>query len=312
VTEAASGPEGVLVVDKPAGMTSHDVVARVRRLTGVRRVGHAGTLDPMATGVLVIGVGKATRLLTFVVGADKEYLATIRLGESTDTDDAEGAVVSWADAASLTGLAVQAAVEGLRGDILQRPSSVSAIRVEGKRAYARVRAGESVNLPARPIHVGDLRVLGDRPAFGSHAAALDVDVRVQISSGGYVRALARDLGAQLGVGGHLTSLRRLRVGGFALADALDLAEAERGAATAGARPAALPFMSLAAAARIALPARELSATEAGELAHGRAVRPDPTGGPAVVAAFAPDGRLVAVLENGAAAARSLVVFSPAG
>lgn len=212
-------PDGLVIVDKPAGWTSHDVVARVRRLAGTRRVGHAGTLDPMATGVLVVGVDRATRLLTYLVGADKEYAATMRLGVTTTTDDAEGEVGAVADAAAVAGVTQEAlaqAVEALTGRIEQVPSSVSAIKVDGKRAYARVRAGEDVALPPRPVTVHRFDVTGTRRAEQDGAPVLDVDVVVTCSSGTYVRALARDVGARLGVGGHLTALRRTRVGAYGL------------------------------------------------------------------------------------------------
>ena len=203
-------PTGLIVVDKPPGMTSHDVVARVRRLAQTRRVGHGGTLDPMATGVLVLGVGRATRLLTYVIGADKGYAATIRLGQSTVTDDAEGPVVTEAPAGSVDDAAIQAGLAALTGVISQVPSAVSAIKVGGQRAYARVRAGEEVALAARQVTVSRLDLLDVRRL----GEVIDLDVAVDCSSGTYVRALARDLGAGLGVGGHLTALRRTRVGGF--------------------------------------------------------------------------------------------------
>lgn len=208
--------DGLLVVDKPSGWTSHQVVGRLRRLLGTRKVGHAGTLDPMATGVLVIGVGRGTRLLGHLALHDKRYRATIRLGAATVTDDAEGDVVSTADASTITRDQVVAAIEPLTGDILQRPSSVSAIKVDGQRSYARVRAGEDVELKARPVTVTRFDVLDLR----REGDFLDVDVDVECSSGTYIRALARDLGESLDVGGHLTMLRRERVGGFTLDGAL--------------------------------------------------------------------------------------------
>ena len=216
--------EGLLLVDKPSGWTSHDVVARIRRVCGTRRVGHAGTLDPMATGVLVLGVGRATKLLTFLVGCDKGYAATVRLGESTVTDDAEGDVVASADAGDVSRAAIDAAVAGLTGAIQQVPSSVSAIKIDGQRSYARVRSGEDVKLAARPVTVSRFAVLDVRPA----GTCLDVDIEVEVSSGTYVRALARDLGSALGVGGHLTALRRTRVGRYAIADAVPLEGLEPG------------------------------------------------------------------------------------
>src|SRR5690606_32602498 len=204
--------DGILVVDKPSGWTSHDVVARTRRLAATRKVGHAGTLDPMATGVLVLGINKGTRLLTFLVGCDKDYAATIRLGQSTNTDDAEGEVVSASGAGHLGAAEVSAAVARLTGEIEQVPSTVSAIKVDGRRAYARARAGEDVTLAARPVTVSRFEVLDRRAGDAGTVPVLDLDVAVTVSSGTYVRALARDLGTALGCGGHLTHLRRTRVG----------------------------------------------------------------------------------------------------
>ncbi len=194
----SAAPSGILVVDKPAGWTSHDVVGRVRRLAGTRKVGHAGTLDPMATGVLVLGLGPGTRLLTYLVGADKTYEATIRLGVSTVTDDAEGDLLASADASRVPPDRLAAAVAALTGPIEQRPSAVSAIKVDGKRAYARVRAGEQVELKARPVTVHRFELSGRRPGELAGSGVLDLDVEVEVSSGTYVRALARDLGDALG------------------------------------------------------------------------------------------------------------------
>ncbi len=207
-------PSGLLVIDKPGGMTSHDVVARVRRIAGTKKVGHAGTLDPMATGVLVLGVDKATRLLGHLMLAEKSYNATVRLGASTNTDDADGEVLAQTSAADLSEQAVRDALQAFRGEIQQVPSAVSAIKVGGKRAYKRVRDGEDVDLPARPvtIHAVDVGAVRRVDDF------LDVDVSVTCSSGTYIRAIARDLGAGLGVGGHLTALRRTEVGPFTLHD----------------------------------------------------------------------------------------------
>ncbi|MGB7819503.1 MAG: tRNA pseudouridine(55) synthase TruB, partial [Ornithinibacter sp.] len=208
--------DGILVVDKPEGWTSHDVVARSRRLCATRKVGHAGTLDPMATGVLVLGVGRATRLLTFLVGCDKDYTATVRLGQATLTDDAEGDVTTAPGAAGIGREAVLEASRALTGPIDQVPSSVSAIKVKGERAYHRVRSGEAVDLPARPVTVGRFDVGQLRPRRVGDTEVVDVDIEVTVSSGTYVRALARDVGASLGCGGHLVALRRTRVGGFSL------------------------------------------------------------------------------------------------
>ena len=213
---------GLVVVDKSPGMTSHDVVARVRRLAGTRKVGHAGTLDPMATGVLVLGVDRATRLLGHLVLTEKAYDATVRLGVSTTTDDAEGEVVASMPASFHQPGLVQTEFEQQVGEIMQVPTAVSAIKVDGKRAYARVRAGEDVELKARPVTIHSLEVL-DQRVVGDW---LDVDIRVRCSSGTYIRAIARDVGAALHVGGHLTALRRTEVGGFPLTEALTLEQLE--------------------------------------------------------------------------------------
>jgi tRNA pseudouridine55 synthase len=297
-----TAPDGLLVVDKPQGWTSHDVVARARGLAGTRKVGHAGTLDPMATGVLVLGVGRATRLLAYVVGADKEYTATIRLGEATTTDDAEGELVARTDAGAVTPERVAAGVAALTGDIQQVPSAVSAIKVDGQRAYARVRAGEDVSLAARPVTISRFAVHEVRRS----GAVLDVDVTVVCSSGTYIRALARDLGAGLGVGGHLTALRRTRVGGYGLdvARTLDALEAE---------PAdvPLPTLPLADAARATFPVRELTEAEARALSYGQRIPAGGAGAGVTVAAVAPDGALVALLEDRGPHARPVLVFAAA-
>jgi len=301
--------DGFVVVDKPAGWTSHDVVARMRGIAGTRKVGHAGTLDPMATGVLVVGVGRATRLLTYVVGADKEYTATVRLGVATTTEDAEGEVTAAADAAHLTRAQVEAAARTLTGEILQVPSAVSAIKVDGERAYARVRAGEQVELAARPVTVHEL-VVGDvREARAQGVRVLDVDVRTVVSSGTYVRALARDLGAALGVGAHLTALRRTRVGGYTLGAARTLE-----ALAASPHDVPVDVMPLADAARATFPVRLVDESEARALGYGQALRADPSapGDPeATVAAIDPAGRLVALLRQRDGRARPVLVLAPA-
>jgi tRNA pseudouridine55 synthase len=285
---------GLLVVDKPTGLSSHGVVGRVRRVAGTRRVGHAGTLDPMATGVLVLGIGRGTRLLTYLVGADKEYLATIRLGASMTTDDADGEVMATADASHLTAGEISAAMEPLRGTLDQVPSSVSAIKVDGKRAYARVRAGEDVSLPARRVTVSAFDLLATR----DEERAVDVDVRVACSSGTYVRALARDLGAALGVGGHLTSLRRTRVGPFTLqmSHRLDDLSAPLDAAV----------VPLGVAAASFLPERTLTDDEAARVRHG--VPPSPTGTSGAVALRDARGALIAVAEDAGPRADLRAVF----
>jgi tRNA pseudouridine55 synthase len=291
--------DGIVVVDKPGGMTSHDVVARVRRLARTRRVGHGGTLDPMATGVLVIGVGRATRLLAYVIGAAKEYAATIRLGQSTVTDDAEGEVTGAVAADGVTEAAILAGLAALTGEIEQVPSAVSAIKVGGQRAYQRVRAGEQVALAARRVVVSRLDLLAvrrDRPGL------VDVDVEVACSSGTYIRAIARDLGAALGVGGHLTALRRTSAGGFALAEATTLEELER-------RAPAVVGLSLTEAARRAFPHRQASAEQARLLAHGGKLPAAGIAGPYAV--FAPTGEVVAIVTERAGLARPEVVLAPA-
>ncbi|WP_375493107.1 tRNA pseudouridine(55) synthase TruB [uncultured Jatrophihabitans sp.] len=295
----SSAAGGLVIVDKPADWTSHDVVARLRRLAGTRRVGHAGTLDPMATGVLVVGVGPATKLLHHLVLADKAYTATIRLGQATDTDDAQGTVTAASGAGAITPDDVRAAMRPLTGAIEQVPSTVSAIKVDGQRAYARARAGETVQLAARPITVGrfvarDFRRVTDE--------LLDVDVEVECSSGTYVRALARDLGAALGTGGHLTALRRTRVGPFSLDAALTLEEL-----ASSDDPIGLP---LPAAIRCAMPVREVSADEARELSFGRAL--EARGVEGVHGALGPDGTALALLRESDGAARPLLVFVAAG
>ncbi|GAC1443689.1 MAG: tRNA pseudouridine(55) synthase TruB [Mycobacteriales bacterium] len=282
--------DGLLVVDKPSGWTSHDVVGRVRRLAQTRKVGHAGTLDPMATGVLVLGIGKATRLLGHLALTDKDYDATIRLGVTTVTDDAEGDVVVTRDASSVGD--VSAALAELTGDIEQVPSAVSAVKVEGVRSYARVRAGEDVQLASRRVTVSRFELLERRGE--------DLDVRVTCTSGTYVRALARDLGARLAVGGHLTALRRTRVGPFSLADAHTLEQLEN----------ELAVVPLDDAVAGAFPRRELTADETIELSYGKKIAP--SGVPRAVGAFAPNGRCIALIEDRDGVARPTVVFQPAG
>lgn len=277
---------GILLVDKPGGLTSHDVVARTRKAFGTRKVGHAGTLDPMATGLLVLGIEGATRLLTYVVGADKTYTATIRLGQSTGTDDAEGEIVSTADAAvvnAVTEEQIRAGIAALTGEISQVPSTVSAIKVDGRRAYDLVRAGEAVELKARSVTVSRFDVADER----RDAGVIDLDVAVDCSSGTYIRALARDLGGALGIGGHLTALRRTRIGPFDVADAVGL-DSLSGATT----------LTPATAAAAILQPLEVTGDEARDLRHGKrlkdqAARIDGT----LAAAIDPDGTLVGIVEK---------------
>jgi tRNA pseudouridine55 synthase len=301
-----SAPSGLIVVDKPGGLTSHDVVARIRRLAGTRRVGHAGTLDPMATGVLVVGVEKATRLLGHLTLTDKEYQATIRLGQATDTGDAEGTVTVGRPAGDLSLAQVQAAADALTGEIQQVPPAVSAIKVAGRRAYQLTREGAPPVLKPRPVTVWSFTVQpvrADSPGAGLPAAApgdlLDVAVQVRCSSGTYIRALARDMGEALGVGGHLTRLRRTRVGPYGLSAAHTLDElADQ-----------LSVLPLAQAAAAAFPARELTADEARSLSHGGRL-PGVGGETGPVAAFGPDGTLIALVQEKDGVARPLAVFVP--
>ncbi len=297
----AAEVDGLVIVDKPAGWTSHDVVARTRRLAGTRKVGHAGTLDPMATGVLVLGVNRATRLLTYLVGADKTYTATIRLGVSTITDDAEGDVVEVQDASALKADALRAAVLDLTGAIAQVPSSVSAIKVDGKRSYARVRSGEAVELAPRPVTVHRFDLLAERVAEHEGTPVLDLDVEVECSSGTYVRALARDLGRALQVGGHLTALRRTRVGPYGLERAHSLEQLQE----------SFVLLPAAEAARAAFPVRDLTDDEVTALGHGRRL-PAVGDGEGPIAAMSPDGRLIALLSQSGTQARPVLVMVPAG
>ncbi len=301
---------GLLIVDKPADWTSHDVVARMRRLAGTRKVGHAGTLDPMATGVLVIGVEKATRLLGHLALTEKVYEATIRLGQSTNTDDAEGEITATAPAAEVTDAAIHAGIAGLTGTIQQIPPQVSAIKVDGKRAYKLARQGEDVELKARPVTVHAFEVRAVRRA----GEVVDVDATITCSSGTYIRALARDLGAGLGVGGHLTALRRTRVGPYELATARtldELAEASAKAAEAGAprgEQLAAEILPIGDAVAAAFARRDLSAEEARTVAHGGRIR---TSGapPGPIALFAPDGTFLALAEEHGDHLKYLAVFA---
>jgi len=289
VTEPVAS--GIVVVDKAGGMTSHDVVSRVRRLAGTRKVGHAGTLDPMATGVLVLGVNRATRLLGHLMLTEKAYDATIRLGVATTTDDAEGEVVSTATADGLDRAAVEAALRAFVGDIEQVPTAVSAIKVDGKRAHQRVREGETFELAARPVTVHEIAVGEIRGGDG----VLDVDVSVRCSSGTYIRAIARDLGAALAVGGHLTALRRTAVGSFDLAGARTLEELSDEFA----------LVPIAAAARASFPAVDLDDEQARQVRFGRRLPLEIEG---ITAVFAPEGEFLALYEPGPDAARPVAVF----
>ncbi|MGH3621492.1 MAG: tRNA pseudouridine(55) synthase TruB [Sciscionella sp.] len=284
-------------MDKAPGMTSHDVVARVRRIIGTRKVGHAGTLDPMATGVLVLGVERATRLLGHLALDTKAYLASISLGATTTTDDIEGEILSEVDGSTVDEEELKAGIAVLTGPIQQVPSSVSAVKVDGKRAYARVRSGEEVVLPARPVRVDRFDLL----ALHRTGTATEIDVLVECSSGTYVRALARDLGAALGVGGHLVALRRTRVGPFALAAARTLEQLE-----------SEPTMSLDldAAVAAAFDRRDVAADEATAITHGQRLRP--AGLTGTYGVFSPEGRALALAVDEGEQARALLVLVPAG
>ena len=283
---------GLLIIDKPSGLTSHQVVGRVRRVFGTRKVGHAGTLDPMATGVLIVGLNRATRLLGHLALHDKSYLATIRLGQRTDTDDAEGEVVAQSDASDITAAQIEAAIAGLRGEIMQVPSQVSAIKVAGQRAYARVRAGEQVELAARPVTLSRFEVLAAR----EHDGFRDLDVVVDCSTGTYVRALARDLGATLGVGGHLTSLRRTRIGGYQLDRAVELDALE----------AETELLSMADAARLSFPVLQVDAEQARDVGYGRSIEVELDAEPTGI--VGPDGELLALYRPTPGGARPIAVL----
>jgi tRNA pseudouridine55 synthase len=287
---------GLVIVDKPAGMTSHDVVGRCRRIFKTRRVGHAGTLDPMATGVLVIGVERATKILGMVSETSKSYTATIRLGQATTTEDAEGDITQQVSAGGVTDEAIEAAVAPLRGDIAQIPSAVSAIKVDGERAYKLAREGRAVELAARPVTIHRFDVTEVR----RHDELVDVDVEVDCSSGTYIRALARDVGAALGVGGHLTALRRTRVGRFGIDQARSLDDlAERAALS----------VSLDEACLTLFPHRQLSDDEADSVANGRAL--SPAGIDGVYATHTAEGHVIALLRDDGSRTKSVVVIRPA-
>lgn len=293
-------PGGLVIVDKPAGWTSHDVVAKVRRLAGTRRVGHAGTLDPMATGVLIVGVDKATRLLGYLALTEKEYTGTVRLGQTSDTDDADGTPGPVVPAAGLTQSELTSATAALTGAISQVPPGISAIKVGGRRSYQLTRAGKPPQLAPRPVVVSRLEITGIR----RDGELMDVDIAVTCSSGTYIRSLARDLGARLGVGGHLTALRRTSVGPYQVSQARTLSELEEAVTSLG----KLDLISLSDAAAAGFPRRDLTAEQARAIAHGQRLAASGTGSQPV-AAFGPDGSLVALLADAGDLARSLAVFS---
>jgi tRNA pseudouridine55 synthase len=305
VTAASVAEDGIVVVDKPPGVTSHQVVAQIRKLAGIRKVGHAGTLDPMATGILVIGLNRATRLLGYLQTADKAYEATVRLGASTSTDDAEGEVMSTADVSGLTAEDIETAVAKFRGEFPQVPSKVSAIKVEGRRAYERVRAGEEVALKARLVTVSRFEITDVRPAASEPTGhggivcldCVDVDVTVECSSGTYVRALARDVGTELGVGGHLTMLRRTRVGSFGMDRACTLEDL-----AGDFRHTPIAEVAAATFARYDTTAAQAEAVRTGRPLSGLAV------GEGLIAMFGPDGTFLALYERHGPVHKPAAVF----
>jgi len=288
--------DGFLVVDKAPGMTSHDVVAIGRRALNTRKVGHAGTLDPMATGVLVLGFNNGTRLLQYITDGDKSYTATIVLGASTTTDDHEGEITSTADASQVGDEDIKRILSTMVGEIMQRPTNVSAIKVDGKRAYDRARSGEEFELPARKVTISQLDILDIR----HEEAQTLVDVAVTCSTGTYIRAIARDLGAELKVGGHLNVLRRTRVAGFTLEQAIGVDQLKGGNVTT---------LDLADVARATFPARELTEDEVKELSFGRPLAVSESD--EIFAALSPDNRLIALLKNSIDKAKPVAVFAAA-
>ncbi|MFC7266127.1 tRNA pseudouridine(55) synthase TruB [Streptomyces lutosisoli] len=300
MTQKHQTPDGLVIVDKPSGFTSHDVVAKMRGIARTRRVGHAGTLDPMATGVLVLGVEKATKLLGHLALTEKEYLGTIRLGQNTLTDDAEGDITSSTDASGVKRDAIDAGIAKLTGRIMQVPSKVSAIKIDGVRSYKRAREGEEFEIPARPVTVSSFAVYDIRDAVAEDGTpVLDLVVSVVCSSGTYIRALARDLGSDLGVGGHLTALRRTRVGPYKLDSARTLDQLQE----------ELTVMPIAEAAAAAFPRWDVDAKRARLLLNGvRLEMPDVYAGKGAVAVFDPEGLFLALVEEQKGKAKSLAVF----
>ncbi|MEV6766561.1 tRNA pseudouridine(55) synthase TruB [Streptomyces sp. NPDC051105] len=300
MTSKPTPPDGLVIVDKPPGFTSHDVVAKMRGIARTRRVGHAGTLDPMATGVLVLGIERATKLLGHLALTEKEYLGTVRLGQNTLTDDAEGEITSSTDASKVTREAVDTGIAKLTGRIMQVPSKVSAIKIDGVRSYKRAREGEEFEIPARPVTVSSFTVYDVRDAVAEDGTpVLDLVVSVVCSSGTYIRALARDLGADLGVGGHLTALRRTRVGPYKLDSARTLDQLQQ----------ELTVMPIAEAAGAAFPRWDVDARRAGLLTNGvRIDVPEQYAGAGPVAVFGPEGRFLVLVEEQKGKAKSLAVF----
>jgi tRNA pseudouridine55 synthase len=288
--------DGFLVVDKAPGMTSHDVVAIGRRALNTRKVGHAGTLDPMATGVLVLGFNNGTRLLQYITDGDKSYTGTIVLGASTTTDDHEGEITSTADASKVSAEDINRVLTTMVGGIMQRPTNVSAIKVDGKKAYDRARSGEEFELPSRKVTISQLDVLDIR----QKESTTEVDVAVTCSAGTYIRAIARDLGAELKVGGHLNALRRTRVAGFALDQSVGIDRLKSGD---------FATLDLADVARATFPVRELELTEVTELSFGRPLSANMSED--IFAALSPDNRLIALLKNSTDSAKPVAVFAAA-
>lgn len=288
--------DGFLVVDKAGGMTSHDVVAVGRKALGTRKVGHAGTLDPMATGILVLGFGNGTRLLQYITDGDKSYVATIVLGCSTVTDDKEGEVLTSTDASQVNDADIEKILKAMIGTIAQRPSSVSAVKVGGARAYDRVRAGEIFELEARKVTITQLDILAIRHLDST----TEVDIEVTCSAGTFIRAIARDLGEELGVGGHLSALRRTRVAGFTESDAVSFADLKN-----------VKFipLNLADVARVTFSVRELTLEEVKELSFGRPLSQN--GHTSITAAMSPDNRLIALLKDDGERAKPISVFAAA-
>lgn len=288
--------DGFLVVDKAGGMTSHDVVAIGRKALGTRKVGHAGTLDPMATGILVLGFGNGTRLLQYITDGDKSYSATIVLGASTVTDDKEGEVIASIDAAQVQDAEIKKILQAMIGTISQRPSSVSAVKVGGERAYDRVRAGEKFELESRLVTITQLDILSIRHLD----VTTEVDIEVTCSSGTFIRAIARDLGEALTVGGHLGELRRTRVAGFTEVDACSLEELKAQQITP---------LALADVARATFTPRELTLEEVQELSFGRPL--SESGNTEINAGLSPDNRLIALLKDADGKAKPIAVFAAA-
>ena len=288
--------DGFLVVDKAPAMTSHDVVAVARKALGTRKVGHAGTLDPMATGVLVLGFGNGTRLLQYITDGDKSYVATVVLGAATVTDDQEGEVISEAGASNISDVQIKSGLSKMVGEIQQRPSSVSAVKVAGERAYDRVRAGEVFELAARTITISSLNILDIR----RNGSRIEIDIDVTCSAGTFIRAIGRDLGDDLKVGGHLSALRRTRVAGFSIDQAITF-EALKGQEFSA--------LELSDVARQTFQVRELALDEVAELSFGRPLTSNISD--EIFAALSPDNRLIALLKNEIGKAKPIAVFAAA-